>query len=365
VEGSQAALRYLKAMPVSLLIADDVLPEGQGSTLLERVQVAAPFAVRLLALDRDAPADVAIDALNRGRAAWILRKPMEDPLAVSGILRRALTSYELEAQSRAAVETLQLVVQGKSTVANDRALQIERLCTAGEMAGSLIHRFNNTLSIIIGHLELLVLDADSDEIESRLEPVFQSVNDSAELARHLQEFMRSSPVNRELLDLNELVHDTVRMTEPVWKSGSRLDGTVDLVSTLSDVPPVSGNPAEIREVLTNLVLNAVDAMPRGGTLTVTTEEADGWVRVAVADTGAGMSSDIQERIFEPFFTTKGRKGNGLGLCIVRRIVREHGGDIRIESDQGHGSRFVVMLPDASQAAPAREEPGYATASAAV
>ena len=345
VADSHAALKCLQSMSVSVLIADESLPDGSGVALLERVQVAAPFAVRVLALDGGTAAEAAIDALNKGRASWFLQKPMDDTQAVSTILRRALTGYELEARSREAAETPQPVMQGRPVCSDDRAMQIEKLCTTGEMTGSLIHRFNNTLSIIMGHLELLLLDAGSKEIESRLEPVFQSASDSAELARTLQDFMRSSPATKELVNLNELVTDTLKMTEPVWRGSSRPDGDIDLRTNLGDVLPSLGNPSEIREILTNLVLNAVDAMPHGGTLTIGTDSVDGWVRITVADTGSGMSSAVQQRIFEPFYTTKGHKGNGLGLCIVRRIVREHGGDIRIESTPGKGSRFILLMPE--------------------
>ena len=355
VADTRDALGCLKAVPVSLLIADEDLPDGSGSELLSRVQVAAPSTARIILLDAASTADVAAEAVNEGRASWIIQKPFDETVQVGAILRQALTTHELEAQGRAAVKTLQHVALGQRTTADDRALQIERLCAAGEMAGSLIHRFNNTLSIIIGHLELLIVDTGSDEIKSRLAPVFQSVKDSAELTHNLQEFMRPSPAEKELLNLNALVSDTVRMTEPIYRKGSRFEGTVEVTTDLDDVPFIEGNAPEIREAMTNLVLNAIDAMPGGGKLRICTDASDGWARVTISDTGGGMTPEVQERIFEPFFTTKGQQGNGLGLCIVRRIVREHGGDIRIESTPGEGTRFIVLLPPATgMGAPASE-----------
>jgi CheY-like chemotaxis protein len=110
------------------------------------------------------------------------------------------------------------------------------------------------------------------------------------------------------------------------------------------LPPVAGDPAELREAFTNLVLNAVDAMPKGGTLTLRTRVADGQVEVEVHDTGTGIPEHIREKIFDPFFTTKGPKGTGLGLSMAYGILQRHNGRIMVESEEGHGTTFRLLFP---------------------
>jgi CheY-like chemotaxis protein len=127
------------------------------------------------------------------------------------------------------------------------------------------------------------------------------------------------------------------------------------MTQLEPVSPVDGHPAELRQVLTNLILNAVDALPRGGTITIATRAAAGAVEVSVADTGVGMSEEVRRRIFEPFFSTKGPKGTGLGLAMVYGIVARHGGEVVVLSREGHGSTFTIRLPLGS----GRAEPGTA------
>ncbi len=120
-----------------------------------------------------------------------------------------------------------------------------------------------------------------------------------------------------------------------------------MVPSLGQVAPVLGRPSELREVLMNLVLNALDATPESGRLTVTTGQQNGWVFVEVADTGAGMTEDVRQRLFTPFFTTK-PNGTGLGLAVSYAIVTRHGGSIEVETAVGQGSRFRVQLPAASE-----------------
>jgi CheY-like chemotaxis protein len=119
---------------------------------------------------------------------------------------------------------------------------------------------------------------------------------------------------------------------------------VRLVARLGPIPPVAGHPAELREALMNLILNAVDAMPDGGAITVSTEAIETGVEIRVADTGIGMSEEVRKRIFEPFFSTKGMQGTGLGLAMVYGIVSRHGGQILVQSVEGIGSTFQILLP---------------------
>src|SRR6185295_13326876 len=127
---------------------------------------------------------------------------------------------------------------------------------------------------------------------------------------------------------------------------------LDVRLHLGEVPAVVGDAAELREALTNLILNAVDAMPAGGTLTLTTALVDDRVEVVVADTGVGMAPEIREKVFDPFFTTKGPQGTGLGLSMTYGIVSRHGGSIAVESAPGQGSTFRLSFPRGTEARPA-------------
>jgi len=148
----------------------------------------------------------------------------------------------------------------------------------------------------------------------------------------------------------------VAVTKAKWRDEAQATGKrIRVVTYLGQVPIVTGNPSELREVLTNLVLNAIDAMPKGGAITFHTRAEKEQLLISVADTGVGMSEEVKRRLFEPFFTTKGHKGTGLGLSLAFGIVKRHGGEISVESTEGRGSTFTIKLPTAADIGEAKEE----------
>src|SRR5262249_25870518 len=137
----------------------------------------------------------------------------------------------------------------------------------------------------------------------------------------------------------------ISLTRPRWQDQVQAAGhTVNVVVELQELPIVDGRDADLREALANLILNAVDAMPKGGTLTLRSRTAHGDVIIEVSDSGVGMPAEVRERIFEPFFTTKGERGSGLGLAQVVRIVDRHHGEITVASAEGKGTTFTIRLP---------------------
>jgi len=146
--------------------------------------------------------------------------------------------------------------------------------------------------------------------------------------------------------MNEIGEEAVAITRPRWEEKiAQENRPLDLRLDLGTIPPMSGRPAALTELMTNLILNAIDAMPDGGTLSITTRRAeDGGVTATVADTGVGIPEAVSRRIFEPFFSTKGEGGSGLGLAMVYSIVTRHGGDIRVDSEPGHGAAFTLTFP---------------------
>jgi len=136
------------------------------------------------------------------------------------------------------------------------------------------------------------------------------------------------------------------VTQPRWKDQPQSRGVqIELVTELGDLPSILGNPSELREVLTNIIFNAIDAMPQGGKITVSSHPlADHWVEVRIADTGIGMTEEIKRRVFDPFFTTKGVTSSGLGMSVSYGIIKRHGGEILVESEPGKGTTFILHLP---------------------
>jgi PAS domain S-box-containing protein len=222
----------------------------------------------------------------------------------------------------------------------------ERLRVLGAMAAGVAHDFNNLLAIILGHAQLLERRlSDSDSLE-RLGIIQNAVEDGVETIRRIQEFAR---LRRDrpfvTVDVNALVKEAAALTRSRWRDEADAAGmTIEVEVNTGEVKPVAGNPAELREVLVNLILNGLDAMPHGGRLAITTEAPGEAVLVKVTDTGVGMSEEVRKRLFEPFFTTKAGRGTGLGLSVAYGIVTRHGGEISVESRQGEGSVFTVKLP---------------------
>ncbi len=241
--------------------------------------------------------------------------------------------------------------------AQEHLVQTEKLRALGEMASGVAHDFNNILAAILGRVQLILNHTEDATLRRWLQVIERAALDGAQTVRQIQEFTRirrDQPA--ETVDLAQVVRDAVEMTQTRWRDETQSRGLdVRLVTELEPVPPVDGHPAELRQVLTNLVLNAVDALPQGGTITISTRATAGAVEVSVADTGIGMSDEVRRRIFEPFFSTKGPKGTGLGLAMVYGIVARHGGEVAVESREGRGSRFTIRLPVGS----GRAEPGTA------
>lgn len=240
-------------------------------------------------------------------------------------------------------------------------LQQERLKALGQMASGIAHDVNNALSPVIGFSDLILKGPHglSPDVKKYLGHIRTAGEDIAHIVARLREFYRSREENEPLqqLNLNKLVEQVVDMTRPRWRDIPQSNGiTIEVQTALaSDVPRLAGIESEVREAMTNLVLNAVDAMPTGGKITVRTHviRHDGSkngskhpqkVVIEVTDTGAGMSEETRKRCLEPFFSTKGKRGTGLGLAMVYGVMERHEGNIEIQSELGKGSTFRLFFP---------------------
>jgi signal transduction histidine kinase len=244
----------------------------------------------------------------------------------------------------------------------EQVLHAEKLGAVGEMAAGIAHNFNNVLTTILTRAQLLAQqETDAVTLQRGLSLIEQAASDGAALVRRLQRLARGSAApERSWLDLNALVREVVDTTQPLWHDHTRREGRpVQVHLELASLPLLLGRAAELREVLTNLFLNAIEAMPKGGMITLRTWADASAVGMAVSDTGIGMTAEVQRRVFDPFFTTKGARGTGLGLSVSQAIIRAQDGTMTVNSEPGRGTTFVITLPCSSQVVAAQISQGVA------
>jgi signal transduction histidine kinase len=250
---------------------------------------------------------------------------------------------------------------GVLLVATDetREVELQRVAASAEkfellsaVAGGLAHNFNNMLSIInLSALEGMQSPDAGPGTRAKLQQISVASRDAANLVKRLAQFSRTQPLQPRPISINQLVREVLALTEPLLTAKS-----VKVIANLNpNLPDVDADPVEMEQVILNLILNAPDAMPNGGEVTITTDaccrppdtavsdDHNHCVGITVSDTGSGIPEGDLDRIFEPFFTTK-PNGTGLGLASAHGIVRQHGGDIKVQSVPGSGASFTVYLP---------------------
>lgn len=250
----------------------------------------------------------------------------------------ALDNSRLYDELRAALRRLEESQQ--------RVVRSERLRALGEMAAGVAHDFNNVLSIIVGRAEILLSETDNPETQRQIGQVVNVALDAARTVRRIQEFTRMRRARPfQPIDLNQIVDEVAAVTRSRWKDEAMMKGVrYEVTVDAAEIPAVAGDPSELREALTNILFNALDAMPDGGSVTFTTAVDGDRVVCTIRDTGPGMPDEVRQRVFDPFFTTKGERGTGLGLSVVYGIVTRHGGDVDVQSEPGQGSLFTIRLP---------------------
>lgn len=295
--------------------------------------------------------EVAISALRLG-----------DRRLFTGIVRDVTQRRAHETQLKEANRKL-AEAMSRLEVAQQDVVQKERLRALGTMASGIAHDFNNSLAAILGFTELLLLRddlrADPEAIRKNLLLIRTAAMDASGVVGRLREFYRHRDETEamESLDLSRLVTDAIALTRPRWKDQSQAKGIdIDVRPRLAtDLPRVRGNATEIRETLVNLIINAIEAMPQGGWLTLSTRADEKRVYVEIEDTGVGMTEAVLRRCMEPFFTTKGAQSSGLGLSVAYGVLQRHGGLLEVESAPGEGTRVRLTFPSSEkEPAPAPE-----------
>jgi hypothetical protein len=263
------------------------------------------------------------------------------PVVFSGRSARLVAVIDVTARNRAETERRRL---------EEQLRQAQKMEAVGRLAGGVAHDFNNLLTVVRGRSQLLLRRLGPDDpLRQTIETIDRTAEQAVGLTSRLLAFSRRQTVQPRVIELNTVVGGLETMLRRV------IGEDIELVMILDPATgSVRADPTQIEQVIVSLAVNARDAMPQGGQLTVETSTRGSHAVISVADTGVGMSPEVQARLFEPFFTTKDRgQGMGLGLATVHGIVSQAGGHISVASEPGRGTAFTVSLPRAEEHQPAR------------
>ena len=222
---------------------------------------------------------------------------------------------------------------------HEQLVQSAKLAAIGELASNIAHEINNPLTSIIGFTEILKDEEDVAAIKSRLDIIEKESLRARDIVRQLLQFARKRDL--ELVEID--VNDVVKEVTPLVEAGVKSSG-VTLRADFGELPKTIGDPNQLKQVVINIVTNALSAMTAGGALSIRTARLGEYIVMDFSDTGPGIPKTVLPHIFEPFFTTKKEKGTGLGLSISYRIIQDHGGRIDVESSEGEGATFSIRLP---------------------
>lgn len=272
----------------------------------------------------------------------------------------------------ARVDNSPLVVEGRTTgvlgiarditeqkVERERAARADKLRALGQLASGVAHDFNNSLAAILGRAQLIRRQTQDEPLIRNIDIIQTAAEDAAATVRRIQTFARKSPAKEfEMLEVTGLLNDSIEITRTRWENEARLRGLeYQVILDAECGQHTFGSASELREVFVNLIVNAVDAMPRGGKLLIGCLNEGARLRLRFADSGTGMAEEVRQRIFDPFFTTKGVQGTGLGLSVSYSIIERHEGSISVSSELGNGTVFTIDLPAATM----KSEPTKVTA----
>ena len=266
-------------------------------------------------------------------------------------LRETNLRLTSEIGERRSAELLLAETREELRTIQQQLVQQEKMLAMGQIASGISHDFNNALSPILGSAELLLeapemLD-DREELIDSLKTIRTSAFDATNVVRRLRGFYRGGQAEEDVEDINvnEVIESSINLTRPHWRVQAQAEGrAIDVDTVLEDVPTVSMNESELREVLTNLTMNAADTMPQGGTINFHTKADGEMAAIEVSDTWVGMTEEVCQRCLDPFFTPKGERGTGLGLAMVYGIIQRSHGTIDVASELDKGTTFTIRLP---------------------
>lgn len=382
-----AGVERLKDGGIELILLDLTLPDSDGLETFLRVIEAAPD-LPLIVLSGLSDVALAIETVQLGAQDYLVKGHVDNHLLVRSMkyaierkrvqmqLKRANDSLEARVRERteALVQTNARFQQeiaerkkaeealiesnkqlstalGQLQATQSEIIQRERMHALGRMANGIAHDFNNALAPILGFSELLLMKPetlqDSKKVRNYIELIHTAAKDSAKVVSRLREFYRYRDEGEVFTPvvINDVVLQAISISQPRWKDQALAEGVnIDIRTEMGNVPTVPGNESELREMVVNLIFNAIDAIPKRGTITIQTETQGRWLAITVKDDGIGMSEEVKARCLEPFYSTKEDLGTGLGLGSVYGIVRRHEGEIDIQTEEGRGTSICVSLP---------------------
>ncbi len=293
-----------------------------------------------------------------GRALLILIEEMGEQLPdderreIGAHASQLLANSQQQSTKDRLKKCLEIIAEAHTRYEAQREQEIhaQKMAALGELSFGVAHNVNNTLTGILGRAQLILRNSnDPAKIEAGLELIIKSAEDGAHIIRRIQDFARQRPSREfETVGIAELLKDACEMTRPRWESRSEF-APIRFALHADCKALIKGDPVELREVLVNMIYNAIDAMPSGGEVRVATQEIRDRVVVCITDTGTGMSPEVKQRLFDPFFTTKGKAGTGMGLAVSFGIIRRHEGSIEVDSEAGRGTTFKISLPKVTPA----------------
>jgi len=357
VADPRAAMDVFREYSPDIVLLDLVMPEVDGFEILKRLRAAISPDDRLpiIVVTGDSTDSSPSRALAAGASDFI-RKPFgatELCLRIRNQLETRFLHLGLCEQNRRLDErvrerTLELETALDELRHTQRQIICqERLHAFNEMAGGVVHDFNNVLMILMSLADIIAREPIAPGTENHVRTMQAVLREAVQLTTRLHHFCRPRHDDDLFMpaDLKKLVEEAVHLAQPKWQTSARVTGGDIRVSTALDpADPFPCNASELREALFHLILNAADSIPQGGLITVALQNVEGGVELSVTDNGIGMSEEVRTRCFDPFFSTKGETGNGLGLAMVHGIVRRHNGNIEVISQPGKGASFRIFLP---------------------
>ena len=232
----------------------------------------------------------------------------------------------------------------------EQSMRSDKLRALGQLAWGVAHNFNNSLTAVLGYTQLVLNKTSDPAIHRHLKTVEKAALDAAKMVQRIQNFARQGKDDAAApADLNQTLRDALDLTRFRWRDDARAAGIAyDVIFRPEEGVIALCDQSAMREVFVSIIINAIEAMPGGGRLTITTLVERDHLLVGFVDTGSGMSGETRQRIFEPFYTTKGANGQGMGLAVSYGIVERHGGEIHVTSEPGHGSTFTIRLKRAPE-----------------
>jgi signal transduction histidine kinase len=336
VEDAEAMGAALDREPWDVVISDWTVPSFGALPALKVVHdkgIDVPFIIVSGTIGEER----AVEAMRAGAHDMILKDRRS----------RLIPAVEREvAEARRRAE--QRETKEKLRVSQEALRKTERLRSLGQMAAGLSHDLKNICNPLSLHLQVVrraLTRGQTADAQESVEEMDQILKRAIEVLDRLRDFSRQAPEKRaEVVDLNRIAHEAAELAKPRMALGGRNVSVIR--EELGSPPAVLGHAGEIVSAVVNLVVNAIDALTDGGTITVRTSEDDGKALLSVEDDGPGMPPELQQRIFEPFFTTKGQEGTGLGLAMVFACMERHGGTVTLKSAPGEGARFTLCFPPA-------------------